>query len=145
MDWLRRPPHALPEDDARALTEEVLGIMEAPRFALLFGPGSHAEAPFAARIATDDGREILVSGQIDRLVVTDDEVIVADYKTARPSPERLQDVPREYLGQLAVYVRAMESLWPGRPVRAVLVWTATPSLMEIPREMLTVAAAPPRP
>jgi len=145
MEWLRRPPHALPEDDARALTEEVLGIMEDPRFALLFGPDSHAEAPFAARIATDDGREILVSGQIDRLVVTDDEVIVADYKTARPAPERLQDVPSEYLGQLGVYVRAMESLWPGRPVRAVLVWTATPSLMEIPREMLTVAAAPPRP
>ncbi len=144
MDWLMRPPHALPEEEARALTEEVLAVMEDPRFAVLFGPGSRAEAPFAARISTDNGREILVSGQIDRLVVTDDEIIVADYKTARPAPERLEDVPREYLGQLAVYVRAMESLWPDRPVRAVLVWTATPSVMEIPREMLRVAAMPPR-
>ncbi len=144
-DWLMRPPHALPEDEAKALTEEVLGVMENPDFAILFGPGSRAEAPFAARIRADDGGRILVSGQIDRLVVTDEEIIVADYKTARPAPERPEDVPREYLGQLAVYVRAMESLWPGRPVRAVLVWTATPSLMEIPREMLRVVAAPPRP
>ncbi len=145
MEWLMRPPHALPEDEARALMAEVLGIMEDSRFTALFGPGSRAEAPFAARIRTDDGRQVLVSGQIDRLVVADDEIIVADYKTARPAPQCPEDVPREYLGQLAVYVRAMESLWPGRPVRAVLVWTATPSLMEIPREMLRVAAAPPRP
>ncbi len=145
LEWLMRPPHDLPEDEARALTEEVLGVMEDPRFAALFGPGSRAEAPFAARIRAEDGGRMLVSGQIDRLVVTDEEIIVADYKTARPAPERPEDVPREYLGQLAVYVRAMESLWPGRPVRAILVWTATPSLMEIPREMLRVVAAPPQP
>ena len=142
--WLKRPPHALSDKEAGALAAEVLAVMEDPRFASLFGPGSRAEAPFAARIATEDGGSMLVSGQIDRLVVTEEEIVVADYKTARPAPKRVRDVPAEYIGQLAVYTRAMESLWPDRPVRAVLVWTATPSLMEIPREMLKAASTLPR-
>ena len=82
---------------------------------------------------------MLVSGQIDRLVVTEEEIIAADYKTARPAPSDVREVPAEYIRQLAVYRAAMRALWPGRPVRAVLIWTATPSVMEIPAEMLDEA------
>ncbi len=143
--WLMAPPRRLAEEAAAALVDEALQVIENPECAPLFGPESRAEVPFAARLPLGDGGEMLVSGQIDRLVVTDDGIIVADYKTARPAPQRLEDVPEEYVRQLAVYVRAMETLWPGRPVRTALVWTATPKLMWIPQEMLAAAATPPPP
>ena len=145
MRWLMAAPRSLSEEAAAELTDEVLKVIEDPALAALFGPDSRAEVPFAARLPTADGGEMLVSGQIDRLVVSDDGIIVADYKTARPAPESLDDVPEEYIRQLAVYARAMETLWPGRPVRTVLVWTATPALMEIPPERLAAAATPPQP
>ncbi len=145
VTWLMAPPRDLPKEAAIELADEVLKVMDDPALAPLFGPESRAEVPFAARLPLADGGEMLVSGQIDRLVITDSAIIVADYKTARPAPERLDDVPEEYIRQLAVYARAMETLWPGRAVRAVLVWTATPALMEIPPERLAAAATPPRP
>ena len=139
LNWLAAPPRGLSHEAARELYDEVAAILDDPRFSALFGPMSRAEAPFAARVEGPDGAPLLVSGQIDRLVVTDSEIIVADYKTARPAPASLKDVPEEYIRQLAVYRAAMRALWPGRPVRAVLVWTAAPSVMEIPQELLDKA------
>ena len=57
------------------------------RFAPLFAPGSRAEVPIvgAARRARP-----VPSGVVDRLVVTPDAVLIADYKTNRPAPRRLR-------------------------------------------------------
>ena len=122
--------------EVEEIVTEVLAIMEDERFAPLFAPGSHAEVPFAACVPGPGGAPVLISGQIDRLVIGDDEIIIADYKSARPAPADVSQAPPQYIRQLAAYASAMRSLWPGRGVRAVIVWTATPSLMEIPPHML---------
>ncbi len=136
IGWLTAPAQGFSLREAEKLLAEVAAILDDPRLAPLFGPGSRAEAPFAARLTDASGAEILVSGQIDRLVVGENEIIVADYKTSRPAPAGIEDVPEEYIRQLSTYRQAMQGLWPGRPVRAVLIWTATPSWMEIPPERL---------
>ena len=43
--------------------------------------GSRAEVPIVGRLARPGRPDILVSGQIDRLVVTGEAVLIADYKT----------------------------------------------------------------
>ena len=53
------------------------------RFAALFAPGSRAEISIVGRVG---GRP--VSGQVDRLVVAPDAVVIVDYKTNRPAPRR---------------------------------------------------------
>ncbi len=70
-----------------------------------------------------------MSGQVDRLVVTPQAVLIADYKTNRPAPQQ----PRRsagalpgYVAQLALYRAVLAQLYPDRPVRAALVWTDTP-------------------
>jgi ATP-dependent helicase/nuclease subunit A len=97
------------------------------------------------RIATPT-RTIAVSGQVDRLVVTGTEVLIADYKTNRPAPARIEDVPPAYIRQLALYRTALVELYPARPVRTALVWTDVPDLMEVSaalmdREMATLMGA----
>ena len=82
---------------------------------------------------------IAVSGQIDRLAVTPDEVLIADFKTNRPAPQQLSDVPPAYVSQLALYRRALLQLYPQKAVRAALVWTEIPALMEIPAAMMDAA------
>ena len=76
--------------------------------------------------------ELVVSGQIDRLVERDDEVWVVDYKSNRPPPDDAAHVPESYRVQLATYKAVLEGLYPGKAIRTFLLWTETPRLMEVP-------------
>jgi len=87
------------------------------------------------------GKEVRVSGQIDRLAVTQGSVLIADFKTNRPPPRRIEDVPPSYLRQLALYRAVLKKLYPGKPIRAALIWTEVPDLMELSGELLDAALA----
>jgi ATP-dependent helicase/nuclease subunit A len=77
------------------------------------------------------GHTVQVSGQIDRLVVTDTEVLIVDFKTNHTPPRSEAEAPPAYIRQLALYRAVLTRLYPGKPVRAALLWTETPELMEI--------------
>ena len=82
----------------------------------------------------------VISARIDRLLVTETEVLIADFKTNRPPPERLEDVHPGYLAQMAGYRRALMDLYPDRPVRCALIWTMGARLMTLPDVLLDTAA-----
>jgi ATP-dependent helicase/nuclease subunit A len=67
---------------------------------------------------------------VDRLAVTGDMVLIADYKTDRIVPDRLDEVPR-YITQLALYRAVLARVFPGKTVRAALLFTDGPKLMEV--------------
>ncbi|WP_036287514.1 double-strand break repair helicase AddA [Methylocystis sp. ATCC 49242] len=111
-------------DDARrnAIAQAALAVIEDPGLADLFGPQSAAEVDIVA--ALDNG--LFVSGRIDRLAETENEVLIADFKTGRareaPEPDQLR--------QLALYRAAIAPLYPGKRLRCFLVWTQTATAME---------------
>ena len=111
--------------------DEVLRLLAEPGLAEALGPDSLAEAPLAGRIG---GR--LIEGQVDRLLVRPDRVLVLDYKTNRPPPAGLDDIPGLYLRQMAAYRAVLRAAFPGRAVDCVLVWTYGARLMPIPDELL---------
>ena len=121
-----------------ALLEEVMAVMDDPAFAAVFAEGSRAEVEIAGRITRASG-EAAVAGRVDRLAVTAERVLIVDYKTDRPAPERLEDVPTAYATQLALYRTILRRLYPGRAVAAALLWTDRPALMEIPSAALDSA------
>jgi len=110
-----------------ALAAEALAVIGRPDLQALFGPGSRAEAPIVGHVG-----DRVISGQIDRIVVTDAEVVIVDYKTNRPPPTRVEDTPPIYLRQMAAYRAAIAQVYPGKAVRCVLVWTDGPSVMDLP-------------
>jgi ATP-dependent helicase/nuclease subunit A len=126
------------EDRARFVAQ-ALAVFADARFAPLFAAGSRAEVPIAGRLVRADGPDILVSGQIDRLVVTERAVLIADYKTNHDSPNSPEAAPPAYVEQLALYRAVLGGIYPDRSVRAMLVWTEIPDLMEIPAAMLDQA------
>jgi ATP-dependent helicase/nuclease subunit A len=119
-----------------AIAAQVLAVLDDARFAELFAPGSRAEVPIVGRL---DGRPI--SGQVDRIAITPEAVLIGDYKTNRPAPRRLDDVPPGYVAQLALYRAVLAKLYPGRPLRAALIWTEVPDIMEIPASALDASLA----
>ena len=136
QDYLARSK--LPADDQPILAAQVMRVLDDPRFAELFGPGSRAEVPIVGRLGTA-AAPFLVSGQIDRLVVTDGFVLIGDFKTNRPPPRTLAEVPPSYIRQLALYRAVLGKLYPDRPIRAALIWTEAPDLMEVSPETLDQA------
>lgn len=123
--------HDLTVELRQEIVSETLAIVQDPRFAPLFQPGSLGEVPIVARLGKGD-----LSGQIDRLAVLDDALLVLDYKTNRPPPETPEEVAPAYVAQLAAYRAALRLMFPGRALRAALVWTDGPKLMEIPSNLL---------
>lgn len=120
------------------IVSESLAIIGDPRFAPLFAPESLAEAPVVARIGTGDAAFDL-EGQIDRLAILEDGLLILDYKTNRPPPTEEADVAPAYVGQLAAYRLALRTMFPGKPVRAALLWTDGPRLMELSSTLLETA------
>ena len=130
----------LSEAQRAEMIEAAFRVLDDARFNAVFGPGSRAE------IALTGGAEklhpgVVISGRIDRLVVTPDRVLVVDYKTNRPAPDRIENADPAYVAQMATYVAVLARLYPDRPVEAALVWTDGPKLMPVPQGLMDEALA----
>lgn len=136
-DYLQRNARDwLSDGECDALAQQVVALIGTPAFAPLFAAGSRAEVSIAGRIARRDKPAALVSGQIDRLVVTPGDVLIVDYKTNHAPPRTAADAPQAYVRQLALYRDVLRRLYPGRTVRCLLLWTETAACMEIPASAL---------
>ena len=122
------------------IANKALAIQANSAFASLFGPDSRAELPFRVQ-ALRAGQKIWLSGRIDRVVVDDSGVLVVDYKSDASVPKGADGVPGNYLTQLGLYALVAGQLFPGRPVRAAILWTELESLMKLPDERLAAARA----
>ncbi len=129
--YLARPSWNLSPEEAAAIADETLAVLESKEFVDLFGPGSQAEVPLTGLI----GGQVL-SGQVDRLAVTDTAVKVIDYKTNRPPPQDAANVAPAYVFQMAAYRAALRQIYPDRDIHCVLLWTDGPFAMTVPDAMM---------
>ncbi|WP_198371471.1 double-strand break repair helicase AddA [Roseomonas rosulenta] len=129
--FLARPGHGVDAAEQAAVLAEVMALLDAPLVAAALGPGSLAEAPLAGRVG---GR--LIAGQVDRLLVAPDRVLVLDYKTNRPPPTDVAAVAPLYLRQMAAYRALLRAAFPGRRVECALVWTYGARVMALPDALL---------
>ncbi len=138
--YLARAGADWPEAERARALEAVTSILADPGFSPLFSPGSRAEVSIVGGIGIR-GKRRSVSGKIDRLAVTADKVLIVDYKTNRPAPGSLAEVPDAYVLQLALYRALLQPLYPGREVAAALLFTEAPRLIELPAAALGGALA----
>lgn len=129
--FLAHPGHALDPASQAALRQEVMALLDDPQFAAIFRPEARTEAPLAGRIGTR-----MVVGQVDRLLVTDEAVLVVDYKTNRPPPSVVSEVDPAYLDQMTLYRGLLTQVFPRHRIEAALVWTHVARLMPLPNDLL---------
>ena len=133
--FLAQPGHQLAETEQDEIADETLSLIADSTFAPLFGPDSRAEVPIVGRIG-----DTVVAGQLDRLVVGSDEIMIVDYKTNRVAPKDVGDVPSVYLRQLSAYRTLVAQIYSDRPIHCALLWTAVPRLMAVDTELLNAHA-----
>ena len=142
--WVRVAPRALeallpePGPDKERVMKKAIAILSRPELGRLFGSGSRAEVPFRVA-AKQRGKPIWLSGRMDRVVVDEQGVLVVDYKSDAAVPKEAAKVPGNYLTQLGLYALVAGQLFPGRNVRAAILWTELESLMNLPNELLQAA------
>ncbi|NNL19612.1 MAG: double-strand break repair helicase AddA, partial [Boseongicola sp.] len=128
-------PHALQPE---ALLLEASKALAA--FPEVFAANSLCEVDVTAYLPTLDKA---LSGTIDRLIVGSDHVIVVDFKTNQIVPETPGDTPEGILRQMAAYLEAIEQIYPNHRIDLAILWTAGPSLMQLPHGIVrpTLAGA----
>jgi ATP-dependent helicase/nuclease subunit A len=124
--WLERSAGVADDAERDEIVEQVCAILSDERFSALFGSGSLGEAPLAATLP--DGR--VIAGTVDRILVEPGRVSVIDFKTGRvPASEGA--IPDSHRAQMVAYAAALRAIFPGREVRAALLYTAGPVLLEL--------------
>lgn len=125
-EFLRKNAADLREGEILRIKEEVLNLLQDEKFAAVFGAESKAEVPVMGLV---NGK--IISGQIDRLVVEKDRVMIIDFKTNRPAAQKPEDVQPAYVKQLRAYKLLIEKIYPEKNVETLILWTDTATLMEI--------------
>ncbi|QKV19795.1 double-strand break repair helicase AddA [Oricola thermophila] len=137
-EYCHRFDHRWDAEDIADIVGQAFAILEDPAHAPLFGDNTAAEVPVMGTL-TIGGEERAVSGVIDRIAVTDDRVLLVDYKTNAHPPSGPRQVPDVYLRQMALYRALVAPLYPDRPVDAYLLYTAGPRMIALPGELLDAA------
>ena len=104
-----------------------MAILENPDFEGFFRYGSLAEVAVTGLMA--DGR--IISGQIDRLVIGEEDIWILDYKTNRPPPTDPKDIPQTYRSQLSAYRESVAAIYSQHKIYSALLWTDGPRLMMV--------------
>jgi ATP-dependent helicase/nuclease subunit A len=138
LGWLDRPGNGISTGEAGELACETLRILDHPDLAPVFAPGSRAEVPLTGLVGG-----AVVGGLVDRLAVLDHRVLVADYKTNRRPPTRIEDTPMLYRRQMAAYRAVLREIFPSRAIVCALVWTQTAQVVILPDELLDLTTAVP--
>lgn len=97
----------------------------------LFGSSSQAEVPVMGYVG-----ESLLSGQIDRLIINEDHVLIVDYKTHFTVPQNINDIPSTYIRQMALYRHALAHIYPQKTILCAILWTELPRLDLLPESLM---------
>jgi ATP-dependent helicase/nuclease subunit A len=115
---------ALSKGTRDVIARQAIATVEAPELAPLFGAGSRGEVSFVGGLERPGGAGLPLSGRLDRLAVTDDAILIADFKLGG-APERPVGA---HVAQLALYRAALAPLYPSRRVSASLVYLDGPEV-----------------
>ena len=133
---------SLSEAQRSDISDTVFSVLHHPDYGDFFGDNdgvdSRAEVSISGRsdMLPDN---MLVSGQIDRLCIYPDRVLILDYKSNRPPPKTEADVAPLYITQMATYAALMQEAYPDHQIECALLWTDGPHLMTLSKTSMAAA------
>jgi ATP-dependent helicase/nuclease subunit A len=125
----------LPATRLASCWREACAVVDDPALQPLFDPTHYRQAYNELPILYRRG-DSHVFGMIDRLIQRDGELVLIDYKThARMSTQRIERLANNFARQLRAYVTGVRRLWPGVRIRALLLFTAVPTVVDMSAHM----------
>lgn len=100
----------------------------------LFSEHSRAEVSLMG-IVKIRGKEQVISGQIDRLYITQNSIIFADFKTGTP-PENEAAIASHHWLQMALYRKLLQAIHPDKDIQALLIYSKEAKIFKLSPEKL---------
>lgn len=119
----------IPKDLAQEMIETALKVLNT--YSDFYTPSSLGEVSFEGKLG-----ETWVSGQIDRLIIMEEQILIIDYKTHRETPSKLEDIPPSILKQMAIYRDIVTKIYPEHTLSCGILWTSLPRFDVLPHEVL---------
>ncbi len=127
--FLAKNSYKLSKEEQSNIFNEIINIIENEEFAPIFSKNSIAEMPFHGLIEEKvNGELFAVTGIIDRIVITKNNIYIIDYKTNRIPPKNIADIPSQYIKQMQMYKETLKKIYPKRTIKTALLWTSVPKL-----------------
>ncbi|RJE82454.1 double-strand break repair helicase AddA [Paracoccus onubensis] len=123
-------------DEFESLMNEARAVIDAPDLSEVMAPPPDAQILREVRLTATVPGIGLLHGTIDRLILRAQEVLAIDYKSNAELPQKPDQTPLGILRQMGAYRAALRGIYPDRTVRTAILWTAAPSLMELPDSLL---------
>ena len=130
--WLERQAGDLDSALREEMVAAALGVLGHPDFGPLFSSAG------AGRGCRWPRRSMAWSWPAPPIgcLIEEGRITVVDFKTTRRPPAKASGIPAGTLRQMAAYVAALEVIYPGREVRAGVLYTHAPALFELVPEAL---------
>jgi len=135
-EMVKNQPDAGLIDDLDTLVAEALNVLNLPSLDWVF-EDALVEVPISAPFG--DRR---LYGLIDRLIVSDTEVIAIDYKSNRAVPSSADVTPIGVMRQMGAYRNALREIYPTHRIRTILLWTKTCTVTELSNTDIDAALEP---
>ncbi|WP_208439351.1 double-strand break repair helicase AddA [Bartonella grahamii] len=100
----------------------------------LFSEHSRAEVSLMG-IVKIRGKEHAISGQIDRLYITQNSIIFADFKTGTP-PENEAAIASHHWLQMALYRKLLQAIHPDKDIQALLIYSKEAKIFKLSPEKI---------
>ena len=108
-----------------------LKVINFPCLSEIFSENAFVEAPLNGTVK-ENGIDREVRARVDRLVVSDKEVIIADFKTDKRPPKKFDDIEETYQKQMNLYYKLIKKIYPKHIIRCMLIWTEGPKIIKFP-------------
>ncbi len=109
------------------IVEKVTRLLNHVDFSDIFSSPSRAEAAMIGQLDCKDGTKMMVNGQVDRLVETENEILLIDFKSGQHN----QKPAMAYQQQMAFYYALTRQIYQDKTIKCLLVWTEHAQITEI--------------
>lgn len=116
----------LPFNTKINIKNNVLNLINDPKLHYIFNTESLNEVSLCGQVMFENQLQV-ISARIDKLIITNDEVIIVDYKFARQK----KILPTNYCTQIKLYKKLLQQIYPKHKVRGFILFTQNPALVEI--------------
>ncbi|MBA5723980.1 PD-(D/E)XK nuclease family protein, partial [Candidatus Liberibacter sp.] len=77
-------------------------------------------------------REYFISGRVDRISISENNVFIFEYKTHCTVPQEIENIPLSHITQLATYQEILKPLYPNKDFKCSLIYVLEPRIFTIP-------------
>ncbi|AHA27507.1 double-strand break repair helicase AddA [Candidatus Liberibacter americanus] len=138
VSYLKKNAHLLEKKEYDNLVLSVTSLLENPIISKDISDTSYSEVSVAGKLSLNK-KDILVSGRIDLISVSNKHVIIFEYKTHNYIPKEIEDIPLSHIAQLSIYKELLKLSYTDKSFICVLIYVSKPKTFIITQHQLDQA------